>query len=141
MKYDLKVRSDSKIVINVQGRPSPWANQPHEGAWRQLIALETKKIKAEPFHPSVRPLRVIIEFRMIESRRGDLDNLAKPVLDTLFRQSRSSKFPVSSLFCCDDFHLPELTLRRVIVHSPELEGANIIIDLEVPEEITSISGS
>jgi hypothetical protein len=141
MKYDRRVRSDSRIVINVQGRPSPWANQPHEGAWRHLIAIEARRIKADPFHPSVRPSRVIIEFRMIESRRGDLDNLAKPVLDTLFRQSRSSKFPVSSLFCCDDFHLPELILRRVIVHSPELEGANIVIDLEVPEEITFISGS
>lgn len=70
---------------------------------------------------------------MLPTRNGDLDNLAKPVLDTLFRQSRRSVHPVASIFLCDDCHLHELTLKRFLVTSPDEEGATITIVLQLKE--------
>lgn len=65
---------------------------------------------------------------MLPERRGDLDNLAKPVLDTLFRQSRKSKFPVATLFQCDDCRIDSLRLKRVAVEFASEEGALISIE-------------
>lgn len=116
------------IIFDVSGRPSPWANEPHESAWRQAIATRAREVVAEPYGATVRPSRVVVEFRLTPRRKGDLDNLAKPVLDTLFRQSRISKHPVACIFTCDDFYLSELILRRIEVSGLEEEGATIIIE-------------
>ncbi|MBS1706526.1 MAG: hypothetical protein JST40_11685 [Armatimonadetes bacterium] len=116
------------VVIEVKGRPSPWANQPHEGIWRKLIAEKARELVPSQWPPETIPSRVEVDFRMTKHRRGDLDNLAKPVLDTLFRQSRASKHPVACFFQCDDFHLSELVLRRKLVESEEEEGARISIE-------------
>lgn len=124
------MESLSKIVLEIFGRQSPWANQPHEGIWREQIAQQSREVIPKPFDASIRPVRATVEFRMIAARRGDLDNLAKPVLDTLFRQSRKSVFPVASVFLCDDCHLHELSLKRVAVASVEEEGAVITIEVE-----------
>lgn len=116
------------FILEIIGRPSPWANQPHEGIWRKQIAEQARATVLGPFDESVKPVRVVVEFRMLPSRGGDLDNLAKPVLDTLFRQSRKSTHPVACIFQCDDCHLNELLLRRTEVSSPAEEGATITIE-------------
>lgn len=120
-------RMQGPIVLVVYGRPSPYSNGPYESAWRQTVASQALLAFPEPFPATVHPLRIEIEFRMIPSRRGDLDNLAKPVLDTLFCQSRESKHPVAHVFLCDDCVLDELVLRRTRVSSVEEEGATIRI--------------
>jgi hypothetical protein len=116
------------VTLIIKGRPSPWANQPHEGIWRLQIADQARAAVQTPFSQEVKPRSVTIEFLMISTRRGDLDNLAKPVIDTLFRQARKSTHPVACLFMCDDFHLHELILRRSVVESPANEGAIITIE-------------
>lgn len=118
------------ITLEIRGRPSPWANGDHESRWRQAVADQARLAIEAPFDAAVRPTRVVVEFRMIGTRRGDLDNLAKPVLDTLFRQSRRSKHPIACIFGCDDFHLDELVLRRIRVETAESEGATITIVLQ-----------
>ena len=121
------------IVLEVTGSPSPWANGPREAAWRHAIWQHAVAAVPVPFEKSLRPHKMTVEFRMISSRRGDLDNLAKPVLDTLFRQSRKSSHPVGSMFECDDCYLNELMLRRCTVDLPSEEGATITIEMLVNE--------
>src|SRR5688572_2934894 len=120
------------LVLRIIGRPSPWANGPHEAEWRMQIAHQTSCALSKAFDRSLRPSSVVVEFRMLPRRRGDLDNLAKPVLDTLFRQSRTSKHPVAQLFDCDDCEVHELVLRRIQVHSESEEGEDITIHLAPP---------
>lgn len=120
----------SNLTLVIRGRPSPWANQPQEGVWRSQIADQVRETVPEPFSKEIRPRKVRIEFLMIQSRRGDLDNLAKPVLDTLFRQSRKSAHPVACIFMCDDCHIEELTLKRTIVTDPADEGAIVSIEFD-----------
>ena len=122
-------KAGAVIKLEIKGRPSPWANQPHEGIWRECIASQARAALLTAHAKEVIPKRVEIEFRMLPGRRGDLDNLAKPVLDTLFRQSRKSLHPVACIFECDDCKLEELILRRTRVDTAQAEGATIIMDL------------
>lgn len=75
----------------------------HRAARKRKRAKQASAAVESAYAAHIIPARVEIEFRMTSTRRGDLDNLAKPVLDTLFRQSRRSKHPVACLFECDDF--------------------------------------
>lgn len=57
----------------------------------------------------------------------DLDNLAKPVLDTLFKASVGCKYPelTGALFACDDCVLADLRLQSVWVDVSHDEGVDI----------------
>ena len=81
------------IEFSIHGTPSPWANEEIEVRWRQAIAAQVPP-KAEI--PSGAIFEVELEFRLDPRRllrSNDLDNLAKPVLDTLFTQARRSTRP------------------------------------------------
>ena len=116
--------------IAIRGmRPSPSANERREVAWRHKIAEEIAKRVNRPLNvPADTQFELRITF-YIESaqlfRAGDLDNLAKPVLDTLFQQSRPTELPTARLFTVDDGYVTSLQPAKHGVKKSSDEGADI----------------
>ena len=108
----------------IRGIPSPWANGEPEVRWRKAIATQ---VPPRPEIPAGAVFEVELEFCVHPDRllRGnDLDNLAKPVLDTLFTQSRPSKHPTGALFGVDDGQVVDLKLRKTAAQE---EGVRVAI--------------
>jgi hypothetical protein len=69
----------------------------------------------------------------LRADRADLDNLAKPVLDTLFRVSYPQVRDMTltaTLFQVDDSRVCFLKLEKRLVIAPTDEGADVIISWE-----------
>lgn len=119
-----------QIFIKVVGiKPAPWAGK--EWDWRKAIAVEASKQFQE--HPvSKSDFEVSIMFYLTQStfEKSDLDNLAKPVLDTIFLPNNpqvKDKTLTGSLIKLDDSLVKKLNLEKRIVSNSQDEGAEIIV--------------
>ena len=121
-----------ELALSLRGmRPVPFAGGEAEKQWWQALAAKAQVVRAN------RPLRAIpsstsfsvdiIFFLMPGNTPGgsDLDNLAKPVLDTLFRARKQQ--PTGTLFDLDDANVFELTLEKQFVSTQAEEGVDISI--------------
>jgi Holliday junction resolvase RusA-like endonuclease len=70
----------------VEGRPSTWANPPHEQVWREILTKtfrELPKLEGDAF--SVEADFHIGRDRIATVKRNDVDNFAKVVLDEMMK--------------------------------------------------------
>ena len=115
------------IIINVRGNPKPWGNNQKglEIAWREEIKKACPKIE------KIKDIRLKVEiiFYLNDKniKRPDLDNLAKPVLDTICKISNPQgeakrKGLYGILTDYDDNRVFELILTK---REREKEGATI----------------
>lgn len=125
------------ITIAVHGMtPVPWGS--NEWAWRKAIAetARAERIRCQPSaysHLTHFTVAIVFQMTVAHIQRADLDNLAKPVLDTLFL-IRNAQVADSSLtgalFDVDDQCVYVLRLeKRMVLHTEE-EGASIAISWE-----------
>jgi len=113
------------IEFRVNGTPKPWAN--NEIEWRKKIKDEC--IKLPKIKGKVK-LRVKIIFYLKKERlnKSDLDNLAKPVLDTICKVNNpqtKDKSLTGNIYDYDDNMVFELILKK---EESEIEGAFIHIE-------------
>jgi Holliday junction resolvase RusA-like endonuclease len=117
-----------QISINVRGiKPAPWANK--EWDWRKAIAVEAKK-QSQGVPVLRTEFEVSIIFYLLQSTfdKSDLDNLAKPVLDTLFLPNNpqvKDRTLTGALIELDDSQVNKLSLEKRLVSSRQDEGAEI----------------
>lgn len=119
---------DKPIKFEVKGEPSTWGTK-KQWKWREKIKNEIEK-KTE-VEKDIR-FKVTINFKVNDTKK-DLDNLAKPVLDTLFKirnpQSEAKNRKLyGALFDVDDDRVCELILKKEIPKDGENEGAEIKIE-------------
>lgn len=125
------------LRVVVQGMtPIPWGS--NEWAWRKAIA---EQARAERLHQQMAPavsttrFSVAIVFFMTAAhiQRADLDNLAKPVLDTLFLIRNAQVRDMSltgALFDVDDARVFKLSLEKEVVPNAQHEGVQVTISWE-----------
>src|SRR5947208_3201804 len=92
MKDDFELaRSTSgtsrRVSFQVRGSsPSPWGG--NEWAWRSAVASEARAVASSvqgwPIMGACFIVRLVFYLARLSWERPDLDNLAKPVLDTVF---------------------------------------------------------
>ena len=125
------------ITVFVQGMtPIPWGS--NEWAWRKAIAEQARAERLQqqlPLVVSTTRFSVAIVFLMTAAhiQRADLDNLAKPVLDTLFLIRNAQVRDMSltgALFDVDDNCVFKLSLEKKAVPSAQHEGAQVTIAWE-----------
>src|SRR5437764_987868 len=112
---------NSLTVTVRRATPVPWACGENEWAWRRRVAEAARRVRAsnEPQDVSQWAIfSVEVTFWMGTTRIGlaDLDNLAKPVLDTLFRIRRPQVKDLrltGVLFDVDDARVFGLTLKKL----------------------------
>lgn len=107
-----------KIII--YGEPSPWANENREENWRREIAqqLDLRNIKVDYKEDSEFEVKIKFLLRSDTFKKSDLDNLAKPIIDTIFKTSRSERFKdlTGRLIYLDDNKIKKLLLEKEIVN-------------------------
>lgn len=129
----------SEMSLSIPGTPAPWGSGVNrkgspERLWRQRLRDGATESVGRPRQvPPETHFDVDITFQMSPSHieRSDLDNLAKPVLDTLFkiRYAQVSDRSLTGVMFdnVDDDRVFSLRLRKEPVPDPRHEGALIII--------------
>ena len=129
------------VVLDICGmRPRTFGDENYEGPWRNHIADHVRRERAKGRMPGshIRATKsdrfeVWMVFRLIrDSRPQDLDNLSKPVLDTLFCDSYSRKHVKGSLYTVDDSQIWKLHLEKKVVSNEKEEGVSIVIEFYTP---------
>ncbi len=125
-----------EIRLIVRGsKPSPWANGPAEVAWRAALASSARSQWPPGSIPEVSDgARFAVEIRFhltgATAGRADLDNLAKPVLDTIFLPRNvqvKDRSLTGAIFGVDDDRVYRLGLEKIEVPSEEGQGADIVV--------------
>ena len=127
---------------NANSTPNPWriAVRGHpprvnSGDWREAIQKAVMVAYPQaPFtsqHLERARFTMEVTFRMTSSdiarRAVDLDNFAKPVIDTLFTSQNTSRLSKVLLPSVDDTQVFRLLLEKIEVPSPQDQGADITI--------------
>jgi Holliday junction resolvase RusA-like endonuclease len=132
----------STLRINVRGKtPVPWGC--NEWEWRKAVAEATHAAVQQPQAPQL-PNTVRFSVEMVflldatHAYRADLDNLAKPVLDTLFRPHIPQVKDMSltgALFAIDDSRVFRLNTEKRLVAIGAEEGIEVISKLALPDKM------
>lgn len=122
--------SVQEITLHIRGiKPAPWAGK--EWDWRKAVATEARKhFQGSPDSKLSFEVHVIFYFLESTFDKSDLDNLTKPVLDTLFLPNNpqvKDRSLTGALIETDDSRVTKLYLEKRTVTSQQDEGADIII--------------
>ncbi|SRR6266508_49899 len=124
-----------RIELQVRSaRPAPWATE-REWAWRSELAQAARQVRAGSPLPPAPPdaaFTVWLTFHLSAARHrdSDLDNLAKPVLDTLFHARYvQARIPdvTGVLFAVPDERVVKLVLEKRLAGSPDDQGIDIVV--------------
>ena len=107
--------------------------------WREAIRDEVRATYPQapfPAPPSKTKFDVEVIFRMtredLDRPAFDLDNFAKPVLDTLFTSQNVSPRVTGVLLPVNDTWVFRLVLEKVGVETPQDQGADITVTSHPP---------
>lgn len=124
-----------RIELQVRGaRPVPWGTE-REWSWRTELAQAARQARAASVlapAPSDAAFTVWLTFHLSLARHrdSDLDNLAKPVLDTLFHARYvQARIPdvTGVLFDVPDERVVKLVLEKRLAGSPDDQGIDIVV--------------
>jgi Holliday junction resolvase RusA-like endonuclease len=98
------------------GAPAPWGI--NEWAWRSAIAEQARAVASAvrdwPIVGACFTVKIVFYLAPPSWERPDLDNLAKPVLDTVFLPNNPQvrdRSLTGALFEVDDSRIMQLTVR------------------------------
>jgi Holliday junction resolvase RusA-like endonuclease len=125
-----------QVVISVREQcPIPWGG--NEWTWRKAVSERARAVRETieevlPKEPRKTQFSVTLLFLMMPGsiERADLDNLAKPVLDTLFHSRNAQvqdKTLTGAMFDVDDDRVFRLVAAKKSVVGPNDEGIDITI--------------
>ncbi|MBW2995776.1 RusA family crossover junction endodeoxyribonuclease [Candidatus Woesearchaeota archaeon] len=104
------------ILMKVEGTPRTWGTGNSQIEWRKRIRDECKKYYKKRIKINKEDyLGITIRFCLKKIKNTDLDNLAKPVLDTICYIKRcqiGDKSLTGTLFDCDDNRVQNLILKK-----------------------------
>jgi len=127
--------SSVRLTIEVRGT-EPSTIKSRETAWRMAIAQEVAERFPEPLMPPEETeFAVDVVFHFVEHRLfvrpnrpgpPDLDNLLKPILDTLFT-SETVRGPTGVLVKANDTWVTDVRARKTEAPDSSQEGADITV--------------
>ncbi len=126
-----------QMTVTIRGKkPIAWLN--NEWEWRGVLAEQGRKTREQSAHQEVSKtthfsVEVVFLLNGTNIERVDLDNLAKPLLDTLFRPRRPQVKDLNltgALFDVDDDRVYKLSLEKRLVASTKDEGVDVTVTWE-----------
>ena len=126
------------VEITVSGRTPLGGGSTSRRQWREAIRDAALGVAPDPQDvPDGAPLTVDVVIRLTEPRFGssDLDNLVKPVLDTLFRSRDEQLDPglTAALLPIDDAAIQRLVVEKHRADGMEEEGVSVSVSWEDEE--------
>jgi hypothetical protein len=136
-----------RVVLTLRGHQPKVSKSKGELVWRQAIA---DRILQQ--FPNVAPFTTLegtrfhieAEFHLVASQLlgpapgsnpPDLDNLVKPVLDTLF-QTDGAREPTERLIHANDTFVFTLMARKTLAYTPAGEGLDVVVTWEEQEAVS-----
>jgi Holliday junction resolvase RusA-like endonuclease len=123
------------VALSVIGRPPLGGGSVSRRTWREAIRDAATVIAPDPDGvPRDVPLTVHVVFRITEPRfsSSDLDNMVKPVLDTLFRSRDEQLDPslTAALLPLDDSAIHRLLVEKQVAEAVDDEGVKVEVRWE-----------
>ncbi|RYD84560.1 MAG: RusA family crossover junction endodeoxyribonuclease [Verrucomicrobiaceae bacterium] len=118
----------SRVSFFVRGSPRPTITQ-GERTWKLLITTTAQEYRSqcqtasEDAHVTV---QLVFHLSAARLRDADLDNLCKPVLDTLFTIKANPQS--GALMACNDSCVDRLVLEKHLAKSQEAEGMEVLVE-------------
>ena len=123
------------VAISVVGRTPLGGGSSSRRQWRDALRQAAIAVAPDPREvPERAPVSVDVIFRIAEPRfaSSDLDNLVKPVLDTLFRSRDEQLDPTltAALLPVDDAAINRLVVEKQQAAGTEDEGVTVEVRWE-----------
>jgi Holliday junction resolvase RusA-like endonuclease len=120
----------AEIRLTVKGEsPKPWGS--NEWEWRRAVAEAAREQRGILRSEGYFDVEITFYLNSQSFSQSDLDNLAKPVLDTLFHaeypQTKSKDLTGALLPGVDDDRVISLFLKKIQVDETEELGAEITV--------------
>ncbi len=124
-----------ELKMSLRGtRPVPFGGGTVEKDWWQALAEKAQEVRANRPFPAIAPsahfaVEMIFFMTPVNTPGGsELDNLAKPVLDTLFNARKQQ--PTGTLLGHHDTNVFKLFLEKRLVSTQAEEGVDVTITWE-----------
>lgn len=122
------------VTLKVRGVSPVGGGSSARWAWRRAIAQQARGIRSEHRLGAVSP-HAAFEFESdflllpIRARDADVDNLARPVLNTLFdsRDEQADRTLTATLFDAEDAQIHRLILEKRVVTDSAEEGIDVTV--------------
>lgn len=121
-----------ELSFEVVGRTPLGGGSTSRRSWREAIRDAALEASGRfPDRPTPDELTVEVVFRIAEPRMrsADLDNMVKPVLDTIFRSRDEQLDPAltGALLPVDDASIHRLVVEKHRAEGPHDEGVRIVV--------------
>jgi hypothetical protein len=124
---------ERSVVFEVHGRPPVGGGSTARWEWRRALAERARRIRSEERLAAVSPtatFHVVVRFLLLPRRAlgADLDNLVRPVLNTLFvsRDEQADRTLTGALFAADDARIYRLAVEKRVVEDAADEGVEVV---------------
>lgn len=128
------------VTLGVRGVSPVGGGSSARWAWRRAIAQQAGRIRSERSLSAVSPeaafeLEVVFFLLPARARDADVDNLARPVLNTLFdsRDEQADRTLTATLFDAEDAQIHRLILEKRVVADPAEEGIDVTVRWDARE--------
>jgi hypothetical protein len=122
------------VTLEVRGVSPVGGGSSARWAWRRAIAQQARRIRSEYRLGEVSPdagfeLEIVFFLLPARARHADVDNLARPVLNTLFdsRDEQADRTLTATLFEAEDAQIHRLILEKRVVADPAQAGIDVIV--------------
>jgi hypothetical protein len=128
---------ERSVVLEVVGRSPVGGGSSARWEWRRALAERARQLRGTHGLAAVSPtatFAVGVRFSLLPRRAlgADLDNLVRPVLNTLFssRDEQSDLTLTGALFGADDARIYRLVVEKRVVEDPAREGVEVVVRWE-----------
>jgi hypothetical protein len=124
---------ERSVVFEVRGRPPVGGGTSARWEWRRALADRARRVRSDHRLSVVSPTAtfdVVVRFLLLPRRAlgADLDNLVRPVLNTLFssRDEQADATLTGTLFVADDARIYRLAVEKRVVEDAADEGVMVV---------------
>jgi hypothetical protein len=121
------------VTLGVRGVSPVGGGSSARWAWRRAIAQQARRIRREHRLGEVSPdaaFELEVVFFLLPARgHADVDNLSRPVLNTLFdsRDEQADRTLTATLFDAEDAQIHRLILEKRVVTDRAEEGIDVTV--------------
>lgn len=125
---------ERSVVVAVRGRPPVGGGSSARWEWRRAIAERAREVRRSNGLTALtgsETFEVGVRFFLLPRRAlgADLDNLVRPVLNTLFssRDEQADPTLTATLFTAEDARVYRLVVEKRSVEDPAAEGVEVVV--------------
>jgi hypothetical protein len=127
------------VAFAVRGRAPVGGGSSSRWEWRRAIAEQAREVRTtlqcEVSRTALFAFEVVFSLLPLRAHSADIDNLARPVLNTLFdsRDEQADRTLTATLFDAEDAQIWWLVAEKRLVEDPADEGIEVVVRWQASE--------